>query len=156
MSAKKLKFEKIKSHSDIEKVYNYDVEVFTETPDFDWTLDSIKDEVKDGWQLYAVTLGEEIVAAAFMKEEGGALLTKNTPIKMIYQGNGYSHRIKDFFEDMAKEKKTPKVFHYCSSHNFRMIALNESHGYERTPKTFDGLKYMTEWEKPIKVARSKS
>jgi hypothetical protein len=154
--SKKLKFEKIKSNNDIEKVYNYDVEVFTETPDFDWTLDSIKQEVKDGWELYAVTLGEEILAAAFLKEvEGKGLLTKNTPIKMIYQGNGYSHRIKDFFEETAKKHKNSKVYHYCSSHNFRMISLNESHGYIRTPQTFDGLKYMTEWEKPIKKTRSK-
>lgn len=148
--AKKLKFEEIKSSDDIEKVYNYDVEVFTETPDFDWTLQSIKEEVKDGWALYAATLGEQIIAATFLKEEKGkGLLTKNTPIKMIFQGNGYSHRIKDFFENEAKKRKIGKVYHYCSSHNFRMISLNESHGYERTPAHFEEIKYLTEWEKSL-------
>lgn len=148
--SQKLKFKEIKSNEDIEKVYNYDVEVFTETPDFNWSLQGIKDEVQDGWSLYAAMLGEEIVAVAFLKEEADhKLLTKNTPIKMIYQGNGYSHRIKDFFEVEAANRKSQKVCHYCSSHNFRMMALNESHGYARTKKTFEGLKFMTEWEKTL-------
>lgn len=151
IKTKKLKFEKIEDPKDIEKVYNYDVEVFTETPDFDWTLESIKDEVQDGWSLYAVTLGEQIIAAAFLKEDDldETLLTKNTPIKMIFQGNGFSHRIKDFFEEEAKSRQKKHLHHYCSSHNFRMIALNESHGYVRTPKVFNDVKYMTEWKKTL-------
>ena len=34
---------------------------------------------------------------------GSKLLTKNTAIKMNYQGSGYSHEIKDFFEEVADE-----------------------------------------------------
>lgn len=156
MSAKKreykqkLQFIPTKSDGDLAEVYNYDVEVFTDSPDFSWTLQSLKDEVLDGWQIYSVKLDDEIVAAAFIKEGEHSLLTKNTPIKIVYQGNGFSHQIKEFFESEAKNRKADKVYHYCSSHNFRFISLNENHGYDRTEKKFEDNKFLTEWVKDLK------
>jgi len=144
---KKLNFILTKSQDEIEDVYNYDVEVFTDSPDFEWSLSSLKEEMQSGWQIFSARLNEEIVAVAFLKEKDSSLLTKNTPIKMVYQGNGFSHQIKEFFEGEAKTRKIKELKHYCSSHNFRMISLNENHGYFRTPRAFDGNKYLTEWRK---------
>jgi predicted GNAT family acetyltransferase len=146
---KRLSFVSTKNLDDIEKLYNYDAEVFTDSPDFVWSLDNLKKELKEGWKIYSVMLDNEIVAAAFLKEEKDGLHTKNTPVKLIYQGNGFSHQIKDFFEDQAREMKIHNILHYCSSHNFRMISLNESHGYERLDTEFAENQYLTEWKKII-------
>jgi hypothetical protein len=102
---KKLEFQQSKKETDIVDTYNYNVEVFADAGGFGWTLDGIKDEIKKGWKLYSAKFDDKIVAAIFMKEEKGSLLTKNTPIKLEYQGNGFSHQIKDYYESIAKDKK---------------------------------------------------
>jgi len=74
-------------------------------------------------------------------------LTKNTAVKANYQGSGFSHEIKNFFDKKAKELKAKKILHYCSIDNFRMYSLNESHGYKKTKKSEGQL---VEWVKDIK------
>ena len=139
------------SEDDLLKIYNYNVQVFTDTPDFNWSLDNIKKELKDGWKLYSVSAeDQQIVAALFVKQTTDSLLTKATPIKLEYQGNGFSHQIKEFFEQMAKKQKLKKVINYCRIDNFRMISLNETHGYARTGKPVGGDGNLVEWEKNLK------
>lgn len=132
---------------DIKKVYEYTIDAFSDTPDFNWNLDEIKKEVKDGWLLYGVTNeDDEIVAAVFFRKEDGALLTKNTGLKINHQGAGYNHEIKEFFEEKAKELKAKSIKHYCRIDNFRMYSLNESHGYKKTSQKIDDGQ-IVEWEK---------
>ena len=145
----KLKFENAKSKSELQKVYDYTTDAFSDSPDFNWNLDEIKKEIKDGWELTAAyNTKDEIVAAAFIRVDGNALLTKNTGLKINHQGSGYSHQIKEYFEKTAKQKKVKSIYHYCRIDNFRTYSLNESHGYKKTPKTSgDGL--VVEWLKKI-------
>lgn len=145
----KLKFQRAKSEQDFQEIYDYNIDAFSDTPDFNWNMEEIKHEVADGWELYSVKINEEVVAALFYKVENGGLLTKNTAIKMNYQGAGISHQIKEFFEKLAKDKKLKKILHYCRIDNFRMYSLNESHGYKKTTKKLnDGL--IVEWMKELK------
>ena len=151
MASSPLTFSTPLSDDDLLKIYNYNVQVFTDTPDFNWSLDNIKQEIKDGWKLYSVSAeDEQIVAALFVKQTTDSLLTKATPIKLEYQGNGFSHLIKEFCEQMAKKQKLKKVVNYCRKDNFRMISLNETHGYARTGRAIDGDANLVEWEKNIK------
>ncbi|MFZ4714370.1 MAG: hypothetical protein ACOYL6_11680 [Bacteriovoracaceae bacterium] len=151
MSTPHLTFSTPISDDDLLKIYNYNVQVFTDTPDFNWSLDNIKQEIKDGWKLYSVSAeDQQIVAALFVKQTPDSLLTKATPIKLEYQGNGFSHQIKEFFEQMAKKQKLKKVVNYCRMDNFRMISLNETHGYSRTNRAIDLDGTLVEWEKNIK------
>ena len=143
----KLTFNKALGDSDIKAFYNHNIDVFTDSPDFSWKLQDIKKEVKEGWELYSVKSGEEIIAAIFFKFSDGNLLTKNTAIKANYQGSGHSHEIKDFFDEKAKELNAKKILHYCSIDNFRMYSLNESHGYKKT-KNLEGN--LVEWVKDVK------
>ena len=76
-------------------------------------------------------------------------MTKNTSLKMNYQGSGYSHKIKEFFEKVARERKLKKIVHYCGIDNFRMYSLNESHGYKKTPHKLGTNGRVVEWIKPI-------
>ena len=92
----------------------------------------------------------EIVAAVFYKIEDDALLTKNTAIKITYQGSGFSHTIKEFFEKVAREKGLKRIFHYCRIDNFRMYSLNESHQYKKTPKKLGPEGLVVEWVKSLK------
>ncbi len=134
---------------DIKKVYEYTIDAFSDTPDFNWNLEEIKKEVKDGWLLYGVTNeDDEIVAAVFFRKENGALLTKNTGLKINHQGAGYNHEIKEFFEEKAKELKAKSIKHYCRIDNFRMYSLNESHGYKKTNNKIDDGQ-IVEWEKVL-------
>lgn len=146
----KLNFKKAKSEKDVQSIFDYNIDAFSDSPDFKWTLDEIKKEVADGWELYSLWHEDEIVAAVFYKVEGDSLLTKNTAIKIDHQGAGLSHTIKEFFEKVAREKKLKRIFHYCRIDNFRMYSLNESHQYKKTPKKFgpDGL--VVEWVKTLK------
>lgn len=132
---------------DMKKVYEYTIDAFSDSPDFNWNLDEIKKEVKEGWLLYGVSNEEdEIVAAVFFRLVDKSLLTKNTGLKINHQGAGYSHEIKEFFEDKARELKAKSIKHYCRIDNFRMYSLNESHGYKKTAnKIEDGQ--IVEWEK---------
>lgn len=144
-----LVFKEAKKEEEVVNLSKFDIQAFTDTQDFSWTLDNIKKEVKTGWKLYSVTTEDEIVAAVLMKKDGDTLFTKNTPIKMAFQGNGFSHQIKNFYEDEAKKFQIHKVINYCPVDNFRMIALNESHGYKRTGNTYGMNKNIIEWVKVL-------
>lgn len=134
---------------DIKQVYEYTIDAFSDSPDFNWNLEEIKREVNDGWSLCGVkNEDDEIVAAVFYRLDDGSLLTKNTGLKINHQGAGYNHEIKEFFEEKAKELKARSIKHYCRIDNFRMYSLNESHGYVKTPnKIEDGQ--IVEWEKTL-------
>ena len=146
----KLSFQKAKNTQDIKDVYEYNIDAFSESPDFNWNLTEIQNEVKDGWDLYAAYLGDEVIAAVFLKKEKGSLLSKTTSIKMNYQGSGYSHKIKEFIEDSAKKEKAKEVVNFCGIDNFRMYSLNESHGYKKTGRKLGNKGQVVEWIKPIK------
>lgn len=142
-------FKEAKKEEEMVNLSKFDVQAFTDTQDFSWTLDNIKKEVKTGWKLFSVTTDDEIVAAVLLKKDGDTLFTKNTPIKMAFQGNGFSHQIKEFYEVEAKKMHINKVINYCPVDNFRMIALNESHGYKRTGKAFGLSNNIIEWVKVL-------
>lgn len=147
-----LKIAQVKASSDkaLNDIYNFNVQVFAGSHDFEWTKDNIKKELKDGWDIFSVNIDKDIICALFVKEESGKLLTKNTPIKLNFQGNGFSHMIKDFYEDYAKEKGLSTVINYCPDDNFRMISLNEGHDYKRTGKSLKNASNMIEWIKELK------
>lgn len=146
-----LKFKLNKSLNEIKEVYNHNVSAFSDTQDFDWTIDSIKKEVDKGWKLYSALEQDQIIAAMFVKEDSTAhaLYTKNTPIRMEFRGKGYSHEIKDFYEELAKEEGLKKVVNYCSQDNFRMVSLNERHGYKTTGNKIEGNSVLVEWAKDV-------
>jgi len=139
-----------KSEAQLTEIYNFNVQVFADSQNFEWTKENIKKEIKDGWKLFSVNVEKDIICALFIKEINGQLLTKNTPIKINYQGNGYSHLIKEFYEEYAKEKGLKTVINYCPDDNFRMIALNEGHDYTKTGKTLKNATNMIEWIKELK------
>ena len=145
-----LTFKKAKSEKDIKSIHDYNIDAFSDSPDFKWTFEEIKKEVADGWELNSLMDEGEVVAAVFYKVETDSLLTKNTAIKIDHQGAGLSHAIKEFFEKVAREKKLKRIYHYCRIDNFRMYSLNESHQYKKTPRKLgpDGL--VVEWMKSLK------
>ena len=146
---KTLVFKEVKKEDEIVGISNFDIQVFTDSQDLQWNLDNIRREMKGGWKLYSVTYGADTVAALFMKNDKDSLFTKNTPIKLAFQGNGFSHRIKDFYEREAGRLQLKRVVNYCPVDNFRMIALNESHGYRRTGNQLGGSSSIVEWEKVV-------
>jgi hypothetical protein len=141
-----LVFKKTQSDKEVKDVYNFNVVAFADSTDFTWTQENIQTQIDDGWDLYSVNYDEDIVAAAFVKVDGPNLYTKNTPIKLIHQGNGFSHKIKDFYEQVAKDQGVAKIYNYCPSDNFRMISLNEGHDYKKTNNESNGI---LEWQKNI-------
>lgn len=147
-----LKIAQVKASSDkaLNDIYNFNVQVFAGSQDFEWTKDNLKNEMKDGWDIFSVNIDKDIICALFVKNDKDKLLTKNTPIKMNFQGNGFSHIIKDFYEDYAKEYGITTVINYCPDDNFRMISLNEGHGYKRTGNTLKNASNMIEWVKELK------
>ncbi len=146
----KLTFKKAKTEKDIKSIHDYNIDAFSDSPDFKWTFEEIKGEVADGWELYSLISDAEVVAAVFYKVEGDSLLTKNTAIKIDHQGAGLSHSIKEFFEKVAREQKLKKIYHYCRIDNFRMYSLNESHQYKKTPKKLGPEGLVVEWVKTLK------
>ncbi|MBT3236160.1 MAG: hypothetical protein HN353_09445 [Bdellovibrionales bacterium] len=142
-------FKKATSHKEIEAVYNYTIDAFSDSPDFKWTLKEIKQEFAGGWSIYSVNTGSEIIAALFLKLENGSLYSKNTAIKMHHQGSGFSHRIKEFFEEQALELKAEKIVHYCRIDNFRMYSLNESHGYNKQQNSGEEDEHIVAWVKKL-------
>jgi len=144
-----LEFKDAKKEEDVVNLSKFDIQAFTDTQDFSWSLENIKKEVQTGWRLFSVMADDEIVAAVLIKQDNSTLLTKNTPIKLAFQGNGFSHQIKYFYEEEAKRLNVNRVVNYCPEDNFRMIALNESHGYKRTGKSFGISNNIIEWEKTI-------
>lgn len=142
-----LSFYAVTKPKDIQKIYDYTIDAFSDSPDFNWNLEEIRKEVKDGWSLFgAKNDSDEIVAALFFRLDDGSLLTKNTGLKINHQGAGYNHQIKEFFETKAKELKAKKIKHYCRIDNFRMYSLNESHGYKKTGNKIDDGQ-IVEWER---------
>ena len=146
----KLNFTKANSNQEIKNVFDYNIDAFSDSPDFKWTYDELKKEVENGWELFSVNLGEEVIAALFFRLDKKVLYSKNTAIKMNYQGSGYSHKIKDFFEEKALELKAKEIHHYCRIDNFRMYSLNESHGYSQTLSSNDDENLVVEWKKELK------
>ena len=144
-----LKFVKATKEKDFQDIFDYNIDAFSDSPDFKWTLEQIKHEVKDGWELYAAFLRNEIIAACFMRLDNEKLLTKNTATKMTAQGSGYSHQVKEFFEEKANELGAKEIVHYCRIDNFRMYSLNESHGYKKTPRKLGEGGLIVEWVKKI-------
>jgi predicted GNAT family acetyltransferase len=142
-----LLFSRCKTEDDLRKVYNYEVDVFAEAGNFEWSWENLISEQKQGWEIYSLTLDQEILAAIFLRLDENALYTKNTSMKMSYQGHGYSHRIKEFYEQKAKEKAAKKIINFCAVDNFRTIALNESHGYQRIGVLNNGE--VLKWEKTL-------
>lgn len=145
-----LKFIKANNSKDIKTIYDYNIDAFSDSPGFNWNYDEIKKEVKDGWELFGVEENGEIIAALFYKVDEKVLYSKNTSIKISHQGSGFSHKIKDFFERQAQEKKVNQIVHYCSIDNFRMYSLNESHGYEKSDKRLGDKGQVVEWIKKVK------
>lgn len=144
-----LSIEEVSSDKEIKEVADFDVQVFTDFKDFEWNIDYIKKEIQNGWRVYAAKHGKETVAALMMKKDQNKLLTINTPIKIAYQGNGFSHRIKEYYEERADQDGFELVVNYCPIDNFRMIALNESHGYRKTGNNFGSNLGIEEWEKKV-------
>jgi SUMO ligase MMS21 Smc5/6 complex component len=124
-----LVFKSYSRKEDVSKVINPNMKAFSAGPLITWSEDSVRDEIKNGWDFYAVSFNKDIVAGLFVKNEDGKLLTKNTPLNIQYQGNAFSHRIKEFYETLAVDSNCFEVINLCGSDNFRTIALNESHGY---------------------------
>ncbi len=147
--SEKLKFINSKSEQDILDTYKYDVEAFSDSVEFKWSVDGINELISGGWELFSAKVGSEIVAAVFVKSEGKTLLTKSTPVKLLHQGNGYSHEIKNFIEKVAKKQKKSKVINYCANDNFRGISLNESHGYVKTETALENGAIAV-WAKDLK------
>lgn len=146
-----LVFKKAKTSKEIREIHEHTLNAFSDTPDFEWSVEALQQEVKEGWELFsAISLDGEIVAAALYKKEGNTLHTKNTAIKMSYQGSGFSHEIKDFFEKEARRLKVKKIVHYCRIDNFRMYSLNESHGFKKTQNKLGEDGQVVEWVKVLK------
>lgn len=146
-------FRPAKNEKDYKEILDYSIDAFSDSPDFSWNLEALKQEVKDGWKIKAVLAGKEIIATIFYKleKEGKdqVLLSKNTAIKFNHQGSGHSHSIKEHLEEVARELKATVIRHYCRIDNFRAYSLNESHGYGKTTNTQEnGL--IVEWEKSLK------
>jgi len=147
-AAANLKFVKCITEANIKRLYQYDVDVFAEAGDFNWSIENLLQELAHGWEIYSVELNTEIISAVFIKFESEILLTKNTSLKMPYQGQGLSHRMKEFFELFAKSHNAKEIHHVCAVDNFRAIALNESHGYIRVGTQKNGE--VLEWKKVLR------
>lgn len=143
-----LEFKQAKTKEDYKAIYNYTIDAFSDSPDFKWTLEDIEKEVSEGWVLYSVSFDNEIIAALFYQEVGDELQTKNTAVKTTHKGSGFSHQIKEFLENKAKELKLKKIVHYCRIDNFRMYSLNESHGYKKSDKKYENGQ-IVEWVKKL-------
>jgi hypothetical protein len=150
MSENKLQFLLGKTDEHIAEIFNFNVQAFADSQDFAWSEENIKKEIKSGWKLYSAKVEKEIVCVLFTKLEGQRLLTKNTPIKINFQGQGFSHLIKDFYEGIANENSVDEILNYCPNDNFRMISLNEGHAYDKTGNVLGPKKNILEWVKPWK------
>ena len=145
----KLSIKKANSAGDWEEVHDQILEAFSHQLDFDWKLENLKGQALRGWVLYWVQVEKEIVAAILVKTEGTALLTKHTSTKLAFQGKGISHAIKRFLEMKAHKDKLEKIITYSRVDDFRMISLNETHGYKRTGKKRGQKVDLEEWEKTL-------
>ncbi len=145
---KKLIFQLAQDQKSIRKILNFNMEVFSELPDVDWNVTGIKKELESGWELYSVKAEDQIVAALFLRLKEKAVQTKHTAIKIDHQGNAYSHQIRDFVENKARETGLSTLINFCAVDDFRMISLNETHGYKKTSRVLKNGEF-SEWEKKI-------
>ncbi len=145
----KLSITKTKSKNDIEDIYKHNTSAFTDNAEIDWSLDSLLETSDEGWDIYSASCDDNIVAALFVKKGPDTLITKNTPIRIEFQGNGFSHMIKEFYEEEAKKRGLDRLLNYCSSSNFRMMSLNEGHNYKKTGRTVGDSGEIIEWEKVL-------
>jgi hypothetical protein len=136
---------------DLSEVFNYNLEIFADNSDFTWKLDNISQKIKEGWEFFTVKFENEVVAAILVHADSktDTFVTSNTPIRLNYQGNGFSHAIKEHFEEMAIERGLNRVTNLCRMDNFRGIGLNESHGYKKTGRKFGVHNEVEEWAKSI-------
>lgn len=144
-----LVFQEAKSDKEIEAIFYHNISAYFDSEEFDWTVPWLKGLKKSGWRLFGVHLEDEIIAAFFVVLEDGMLTSKQTPVKMNHQGQGVSHRIKHQIEIVAKESKVKSIINICAIDNFRMVALNESHGYKKTGNHPENKKTLVEWLKNI-------
>jgi hypothetical protein len=143
-----LSFQPGTTDKDVKEIFSYNIDAFTDSI-FKWTLENLRNEIKLGWQLFSVRLKDEIIAAVLFKKDGNKLLTQNTAIKPQFQGSGFNHQIKEFFELKALELGCEEIHHFCKIDNFRMYSLNESHGYKKLEKKSGDIQVM-EWVKSLK------
>ena len=144
-----LSFVRSEKQEDLKAIFDHNTDAFSDSPDFHWGLQEIKNEIKNNWELYKVSYGEEIIAALFISEIEDILYTKNTGLKMEHQGSGFSHEIKEFYERLASERSLVKIIHYCRIDNFRMYSLNESHGYTKLKGAVDEEGLVVQWSKDL-------
>ena len=142
-----LLFQPVKSKKDLNDIYGHNTSAFFDDAEFHWTKRWLEEQRQIGYEIYQVKYDREIVAALFVKIEDKGLLTKQTPLKLNAQGRGIGHKIKEYVEKLAKKAGKKNIFNYCTVDNFRMIALNESHGYERTGKGKGEV--LEEWHKSL-------
>ena len=69
-----LRFKKASSNKDYQDIFNHTIDAFSDSPDFNWTIEEIKREVNDGWVVYSASVEDEIIAAVFIKKVGKDLL----------------------------------------------------------------------------------
>jgi hypothetical protein len=135
--------------TELESLYNFNINAFADMQDFEWTVSELKNQISEGWSVLSVALDQDVVAAVFLRINGDSLITKNTSIKIDYQGNGFSHMIKEFYEEYARNNKINHIINYCAEDNFRMISLNEGHNYVKTGNVLESNNHILEWEKHI-------
>ena len=147
---KELVFQKVSSLKEVKDELRFDIEAFADLPG-DWSEEAMKTYLGQGWMLYDVHEKSENVNVAFIliKVEGNSLLTKDTAIKMEFKGNSYSHYIKEFYEKVSKELSIGEIIHFCTETNFRMVALNEKHGYLKTAELEVENEKLLEWTKKV-------
>ena len=146
-----LEFRPVTSKKALGELVSFILEAFSETTAFQWSVESLKDEIKHGWKVFAVWYQDDIVAAVLTRMGTGEILTKHTGVKLPYQGKGLSHQIKEWFEAEARSNGLGTIFNYCQTDHFRTIALNERHGYVKTgrvEKLSDDLEVI-EWKKVL-------
>ena len=145
-----VEFKLAKTKKDLGEIYNYNMSAFLDEDEFPWSLPWIEAQDREGHDIYQVKYRGEVVAALFTRVTKKGLLTKQTPIKFNVQGLGLSHKIKEYAEVLAKKAKKKDIFNYCAIDNFRMAALNESHGYKKTSGgVLEGGGTIVEWHKSL-------
>ena len=142
----RLSFQLAKTQQDLRQVHAHNMSAFFDEDEFPWSFQWLEKMHHDGYSIYQVKCDGETIAALFTKKTKRGLLSKHTPIKLNFQGNGLSHQIKDYIETLATKAKCGDIFHYCAMDNFRMAALNESHDYRKTGQR-DGN--IVEWHKSL-------
>ena len=144
-----LVFKTVSNLGDINEMVNSHAEVFSAEPLVLWNEESVKNELNAGWNLYTVLFNKDMVAGLFVKKQADRLVTKNTHLNIQYQGNAFSHRIKEFYEKLAEDENCSSVVNLCGGDHFRTIALNESHGYVLEEKDENEGHEIQIWSKKI-------